>query len=72
MASQSQFSWKSKKNIINLLSAELPFTTLLAKSADDKLLLFFLFFPENRILHFMQIVCIVFEETSWLIQQITY
>ena len=33
----------------------LNFTTLWATSADDKLI-FFLFFPENRIWHFMQIV----------------
>ena len=34
----------------------LNFTTLLANSADDKLMLFFLCFSENRIWHFMQIV----------------
>ena len=34
----------------------LTFTTLWAFSADDKLMIFFLFFPENRIWHFMQIV----------------
>ena len=33
----------------------LTFTTLLADSADDKFIIFFLFFPENRIWHFMQI-----------------
>ena len=27
----------------------LTFTTLLANSGDDKLMIFFLFFPENRI-----------------------
>ena len=32
------------------------FTTLWAYSADNKLVIFFLFFPENRIWHFMQIV----------------
>ena len=37
----------------------LTFTTLWANSADDKLVIFFLFFPENRIWHFMQIVSIV-------------
>ena len=36
--------------------ARLTFTTLWAFSADDKLMIFFLFFPENRIWHFMQIV----------------
>ena len=34
------------------------FTTLWAYSADNKLVIFFLFFPENRILHFMQTVSI--------------
>ena len=34
----------------------LTFTTFLANSADDKLIFFFLFFPENRIWHFVQIV----------------
>ena len=33
-----------------------PFTTLLGNSADDKLVIFFLFFPANRICLFMQIV----------------
>ena len=37
-------------------SINLTFTTLLAFSADDKLMIFFLFFPANRIRHFMQIV----------------
>ena len=35
--------------------ADLTFTTLWANSADDKLLIFFLFFPENKIWHFMHI-----------------
>ena len=34
----------------------LTFTTLLANSADHKLEMFFLFFPGNRTIHFMQIV----------------
>ena len=34
------------------------FTTPWANSADDKLMIFFLFFPENRFWHFMQIVSI--------------
>ena len=38
------------------LQYNLTFTTLWAFSADDKMMLFFLFFPENRIWHFMQIV----------------
>ena len=31
-------------------------TTLWSNSADNKFVIFFLFFPENRILQFMQIV----------------
>ena len=38
------------------VSYHLTFTTLWANSADDKLMVIFLFFPENKILHFMQIV----------------
>ena len=38
--------------------SNLTFTTLLANAADYKLVTFFLFFPENRIWHFMQIVSI--------------
>ena len=34
---------------------KLTFTTLWAFSAENKLMIFFLFFPENRIWHFMQI-----------------
>ena len=41
--------WHFKKKI------RLTITTLLADSTDDKLFIFFLlFFPENRIWHFMQ------------------
>ena len=40
----------------------LTFTILWANSAEDKLLIFFLFFQENRIWHFMQIVSIIYEE----------
>ena len=40
----------------NAASPMLTFTTLWAFSADDKLMIYFLFFPENRIRHFMQIV----------------
>ena len=40
---------------IEILLQALTFTTLWAFSADDRLI-FFLFFPENRIWHFMQIV----------------
>ena len=38
--------------------AFLTFTTLWANSADYKFIIFFLFFPENGIWHFMQIVSI--------------
>ena len=34
----------------------LTFITLWAKSAENKLMIVFLFFPENRIWHYMQIV----------------
>ena len=37
-------------------AADLTLTTLCANSADAKLMIFFLFSPENRIWHFMQIV----------------
>ena len=36
----------------------LTFTTLWANSADNNLVILFLFFPENRIWHFMQTVSI--------------
>ena len=45
-------------NTWNLNVTALAFTTLLANSADDKLTVFFLFLPENRIWHFVQIVSI--------------
>ena len=32
------------------------FTILWVNSADDKLIIFFLIFPKNRVWHFMQIV----------------
>ena len=34
----------------------LTFTTLWANSSDDKMTIVFLFFPENRLWHFMQTV----------------
>ena len=37
-------------------NAYFNFTTLCADTADDKLVILFLFFPENRMWHFMQIV----------------
>ena len=40
------------------VSWPLTITTLWANSADDKLMIFFLFFPENRLWHFMQIISI--------------
>ena len=57
------FSEKKKFRMLYLLQfwitlQRLTFATLCANSEDGKLLLFFLFFPENRIWHFMQIVSI--------------
>ena len=43
----------------------LTFTTLWAFSADDKLMIFFLFFPENWIWHFMQIVSLGDNLSPW-------
>ena len=40
------------------MSFPLTFTTVCANSADDQLVIIFLFFPENRVWHFMQIVSI--------------
>ena len=42
--------------IYNMLT--LTFTTRWANSGDNKLMMFFLFFPESGILHFMEIVSI--------------
>ena len=50
------------KTVLNLIIMQyldnifLTFTTLWAFLADGKLMIFFLFFLENRIWHFMQIV----------------
>ena len=41
------------------LTAENFFTTLWVNSADDQLMVFFWFFPENRIWHFMEIVVFI-------------
>ena len=46
----------SELHPLNVYSSSLTFTTLLANSADDKLVIFFLFFTVNRIWQFMQIV----------------
>ena len=43
----------------------LTFTTLWANSADDKLMIFFLFFPGNRIWHFVQIVSAGWRQFVW-------
>ena len=49
--------WRKQTEIGKLFAFSiLTFTTLWAFSADDKLMIFFLFFPENWIWHFMQIV----------------
>ena len=42
--------------VVHVHNNTLTFTTLWAFSADDRLMIFFLFSPENRIWHFMQIV----------------
>ena len=56
-AKNRYFSYFSTKNTLSKgISRKLTFTTLWAFSADDKLMIFFLFFPVNRIWHFMQIV----------------
>ena len=47
----------------------LTITTLWVDSADDKLMIFFLFFLENRIWHFMQIVSV--ENRIWHFMQET-
>ena len=47
------YIWKKKKNLHH--SIHLAITTLWADSADDKLMIF-LFFPENKFWHFLQIV----------------
>ena len=41
-----------------VVNSVLTFTTLLANSADNKLVIFFLFFPENRFWYFIKIVSI--------------
>ena len=46
----------------------LNFTTFLANSADDKLMIFFLFFPEKRLWHFMQSVSLGYK-FAWNITQ---
>ena len=59
MAMPSLIFSEKETNIVccNLLGA-LTFTTLYANSADDKLMIFFLISPGNRIWHFIQIVSI--------------
>ena len=55
------FVWKNKWNVkVPYLDLwfTLIFTTLLANSADDTWIIFSIFFPENWIWHFMQIVSI--------------
>ena len=45
--------WRTNYELFSVL---LTLVRLWTNSADDKLMIFFLFFQENRILHFMQIV----------------
>ena len=52
------FLWKIQKrnqSSIAVVIASLTFATVWANSADNKLMIFFLIFPENCIWHFMQI-----------------
>ena len=56
MKCKAMFSWKNTIKYCQIVKCCLTFTTLLANSADDKLVIFFLLFPENRFWHFMQIV----------------
>ena len=44
--------------------AHLTFTILRANSADDKLMTFFLYFPQNRIRHFMHIGDILYKMSN--------
>ena len=54
---------QNKDMILYTLSS--TFTTILwANSADDKLMIFFLTFPENRLLHFMQIVSFLWRQLA--------
>ena len=46
------------------------FTTLWTKSEDNKLVIFFLFFPENRIWHFMQIVSIAWNIKFYFLEKL--
>ena len=47
------------QNIVgSVVIGNLTFTTFWANSADDRLMIFFLFSSENRVWHFMQIVSI--------------
>ena len=43
------------KSFRSIQSVTLTFTSLWANSAEDKLMIFFLFFPEYRIQHFMKL-----------------
>ena len=58
------------KFCVDLFSKRLAFTftTLWATSADNKLMIFFLFFPENRIWHFMQTVSIAWNTKMWFLE----
>ena len=59
---QHMFLWRNKKNINTFWMKKLPcqslltFTTLWVNSKNDKIMIFFLFFPENRLWYFMWIV----------------
>ena len=51
-----EISWKSDQKLKQKRDQYLTFTTPWANSADNKSMIFFLFFSANRIWHFMQIV----------------
>ena len=53
---KTQLIWRYGIWIHSDRSVILTFSTLWTDSADDKLKTFFLFFPENKVCHFMQII----------------
>ena len=53
---KSCLPWRKWRNVYQVYPVPLTFTILLANSGDHKLVIFFLFFLEKSIWHFMQIV----------------
>ena len=62
---------KQKKTECDVLQFCLALTMLWANSSDDKFMIFFIFFLENRIRHIMQIV-IMQKETICMMCQILF